>query len=283
MKRSVLLIRCPDRLGIVAKLSNFVFAMGGNIVKSHQHSTDSESPEFFMRIEFTYEGDDAALSDLERGMNDLAEELGAAWEIHDLNSRLRMAVAVSKYDHCLVDLLYQVRVGELFVDIPCVISNHDDLREIVEREGIKFHYLPIKKDARRDQETAMAELIRDRSDFLVLARYMQILTKDFLSDYGKDVINIHHSFLPSFMGANPYRQAFDRGVKVIGATAHFATVDLDEGPIIEQMVGRVSHKDGVEGLRRKGRHLEQAALTNAIEAYIEHRVIRYANKTVVFD
>ena len=133
MKRSVLLIRCPDRLGIVAKLSNFVFAMGGNIVKSHQHSTDSESPEFFMRIEFTYEGDDAALSDLERGMNDLAEELGAAWEIHDLNSRLRMAVAVSKYDHCLVDLLYQVRVGELFVDIPCVISNHDDLREIVER------------------------------------------------------------------------------------------------------------------------------------------------------
>ena len=194
-----------------------------------------------------------------------------------------MAVAVSKFDHCLVDLLYRWSSGEFRVEIPCVVSNHESARVLVERHGIPFVHLPVAEATRAEQEARMVEAISGPSDFLVLARYMQILSGDFLRAYAKDVINIHHSFMPSFKGANPYRQAFDRGVKLIGATAHYATTDLDEGPIIEQVVGRVTHRDTPETLREQGKSLEQRALAAAIKAHIEHRVIRYKNKTVVFE
>ncbi len=281
MERAVVLIQCPDQKGIIARVSNFVFERGGNILKSNQHTTDAFGGRFFMRIEFAME-DRVPRGALEPGLALLAKSLGASWEIHYESTRLRMAIAVSRYDHCLVDLLYRVRIGELPVDVPCVVSNHETLRGMVEAQGIPFHFLPVTPEAKAAQEDRMLVLIRDSSDFLVMARYMQVFSDDFMRAYGKDIVNIHHSFLPSFKGADPYRQAYDRGVKIIGATAHFATADLDEGPIIEQAVTPVSHDDTVETLKRKGRTIEQAALSRAIHAYIEHRIIRYEHKTIVF-
>lgn len=283
MERAVLLIQCPDRHGIISRLSGFVFDCGGNIVQSDQYTTDPDGGLFIMRLEFCWAEGSLSTEAMERGFAELATALGAQWEIHYGKTPVRMAVAVSRFDHCLVDLLYRVRHGELQVEIPCVVSNHETCREVVEREGIPFHYLPMTQETKAGQEAKMADLIRETSDFLAMARYMQILSDDFLRSYGKDVINIHHSFLPSFKGANPYRQAYDRGVKVIGATAHYASADLDEGPIIAQVVDSVTHRDNVESLKHKGRVLEQAALGKAIRAHSEHRVIRVANKTVVFE
>lgn len=281
MEQAILLIQCPDGKGIVAKLSNFVFEHGANILSSYQYSTDPDGGRFFMRLKFVFDEAEIQRDDLEAGIAALARELDAAWELHFESRVMRMALAVSRFDHCLADLLYRVQSGELRVEVPLVVSNHEDTRELVERYGIPFHYLPVTKESRPEQEQQFLDLIRDTSDFLVLARYMQILSQDFLDGYGKAVINIHHSFLPSFKGANPYRQAHDRGVKIIGATAHFATVSLDEGPIIDQQVGRISHKDKVETLKQKGRDLEKLALASAIRMYLQHRVIRYENKTVV--
>ena len=243
MESAFILIQCTDHEGIVAKLSNFVFELGGNIVQSHQHSAELDEPRFFMRTAFTFDPARTSRQAIEDGLAPLAQELEAEYTIHFGSERLRMAIAVSKYDHCLLDLLYRVRMDHMPVNVACVVSNHDTLRPIAEREGFPFYHLPVSGETRRAQERQFVEIIKPESDFLVMARYMQILTQNFLDDYGKDVINIHHSFLPSFKGANPYKQAFERGVKVIGATAHFATVDLDEGPIIEQVVGRVSNKD----------------------------------------
>ncbi len=281
MESIVLLFQCPDHQGIVAALTGFVHDAGGNITDSNQHSTGLTGGEFFMRLEFCMERPDRAA--LEGGLDALARELNATMSaLHFASDPCRMAVAVSKFDHCLVDILYRVRSGELPVTIPLVVSNHETSRRIVEAEGIPFHHLPVTPDTKVEQEEAMRALIQESSDFLVLARYMQILSGDFLQHYGKPVINIHHSFLPSFMGANPYRQAYERGVKLIGATAHYATTDLDEGPIIEQAVGRVTHRDEPASLQRKGKSIEQQALARAIAAHAEHRIIRYHNKTVVF-
>ncbi len=281
MQRAVLLWQCPDRPGIIARLSSLLFEHGGNILQSDQYTTDAENGRFFIRIAFDFDEARNPPAKLERALGDAAQELKAEWGLHLAGRVLRMAIAVSRFDHCLVDLLYRVRSGELRVEIPLVVSNHDVARGLVEGHGIPFHHLPVTAETRGAQEARMLGLLRDSSDFLVLARYMQVLTVDFLTKFGRDVINIHHSFLPSFKGADPYRQAYDRGVKIIGATAHFATTDLDEGPIIEQVVGPVSHKDTVEDLRAKGRDLEKAALANAIRMYVEHRVIRYKNKTIV--
>ena len=281
MQRAVLLWQCPDRPGIIARLSGLLFEHGGNILSSDQYTTDAANGRFFIRIEFVFDGNRHAASKLESAIETAASELGADWKLHHEGTVLRMAIAVSKLDHCLVDLLYRVRSGELLVEIPFVVSNHDTAREIVESYDIPFHHLPVSKDTRAGQEAALLELLSGSSDFLVLARYMQILSETFLNDYGRDVINIHHSFLPSFKGADPYRQAHDRGVKIIGATAHFATTDLDEGPIIEQVVGPVSHKDSLGDLKQIGRDLEKSALANAIRMYIQHRVIRYENKTII--
>lgn len=283
MRQAVLLIQCPDQTGIIAKLSQFVFDHHANITNSDQYSSDPDGGRFFMRLEFCWKEESLSPEQLEEDFRPLGESLGGSWDLHYDAEPLRMAVVVSKYDHCLLDLMYRVKIGELPVQIPCVISNHNDLREIVEQNDIPFHHLPVNKDTRPDQEAQILKLISDSSDFMVMARYMQILSNDFLASYGKDVINIHHSFLPSFKGANPYRKAYERGVKVIGATAHFASVDLDEGPIIAQMVDRVSHKDDVEALKRKGRSLEQMALAQALHQYTDHRVIRFEHKTIVFD
>jgi formyltetrahydrofolate deformylase len=282
MTPTVLLIQCPDKKGIVARVSDFVFRHDANIMNSDQHSTDPEGGRFFMRLEFGLNESLAPRAQFERDWAAVADELDASWSIHYGSERMRMGILVSKLDHCLFDLLHRQRSGELPVEIPLVIGNHADCRDLVERYGIPFHHVPNTAATQGDAERRMLELVRGTVDFLVLARYMRVLSETFLSGYGRDIINIHHSFLPSFKGADPYRQAHDRGVKIIGATAHFVTRDLDEGPIIEQMVERVYYKDTLDDLRRKGRNIEKLALANAIQAYVEHRIILDANRTVVF-
>jgi formyltetrahydrofolate deformylase len=282
MEQATLLIQCPDQTGIVSRISNLLFEVGANITRSDQHTTDPDGGLYFMRLEFCFDSAFASRADLEKRLGDMGEKLDADWHVHYEERVMKMAIAVSKFDHCLADILYRVRSGDLRVEIPFVISNHEKTRKMVEQEGIPFHHLPVPKGAKREQETRMLEILED-SDFLVMARYMQILSNDFLTRYGREVINIHHSFLPSFKGANPYKQAYERGVKIIGATAHYATPDLDEGPIIEQRVSRVTHSDNVGQLKKKGRSLEQLALASAIHAHVEHRVIRHENKTIVFE
>lgn len=282
METLVLLVQCPDQRGIVARVTRFVHGWGGNITNSNQHSAEFNGAQFFMRVEFSVD-EPLDADQFETEFSVLAEELNAEWQLHYSSLVPRMAVAVSKFDHCLVDILYRVRSGELKVQIPMVVSNHETTRKLVEAEGIPFYHLPVTKASKAEQESNFLELIRESSDFLVLARYMQILSGEFLEQYAKPVINIHHSFLPSFMGANPYRQAYERGVKLIGATAHYATTDLDEGPIIEQIVGRVANRDDAESLQRKGKTIEQQALALAIAAHAEHRVLRWKNRTIVFE
>lgn len=281
MNTVTLLMVCPDGRGIVAKLTQLIFELNGNIVDSHQYSTDPEGGQFFMRLEFYFDSTPER-AELEAKIRPLADSLGGSWHLHFSKEKPRMALAVSKFDHCLVDILYRVRSGELNVEIPVVFSNHDDLRSLVENAGIPFMHIPITKESKAEKEDEILTLIKADSDFLVLARYMQVLTGDFLERYGKDVINIHHSFLPSFKGANPYQQAYDRGVKLIGATAHYVTTELDEGSIIEQTVGKVTHNDNPASLKRIGRSLEQHALAEAIRKHASHRIIRYKNKTIIF-
>ena len=282
METAILLVQCPDRKGIVAKISDFVYRNSGNIIKSDQHSTDAENGLFFMRLEFYFDTNTTPIGHLESAFTLLARELQAQWELHYLSRVLRMGILVSKQDHCLFDILYRWKTGEVKVDIPFVISNHPESGALVQQFGVHFIYLPVDKSKKIQYEEQVLQKVIGMTDFLVLARYMQILTTSFLDKYSNDIINIHHSFLPSFKGANPYRQAYEKGVKVIGATAHYVTGELDEGPIIEQVVERVSHRDGVDDLVKKGRNLEKEALANALSAYIEHRIIRYQNKTIVF-
>jgi formyltetrahydrofolate deformylase len=283
MEKAVILVQCPDQKGIVARISEFVFRYNGNIIQADQYTTDPENGQYFMRLSFCFDPDKVPPAHLEKEFDILARSMDATWRIHYDSVTMRMGILVSRQDHCLADLLYLWRSGELPVEIPCVISNHPDAREIVEQYGVPFYHVPVSRDSREAAEKRILDLTSESTDFLVLARYMQILTGGFLEGYGKDVINIHHSFLPSFKGANPYRQAYERGVKVIGATAHYVTVNLDEGPIIDQVVERVSHRYDVQRLMRKGKNLEKLALANAVQAHIEHRIIRYRNKTVVFD
>lgn len=283
MHSMVLLIQCPDQPGIVAKISDFIFKRNGNVTDSSQHSTGLDGGRFFMRVEFNPVDGDTNVDVLKQALGSLMIELNATWNLHSSEELPRMALAVSKFDHCLVDLLYRVRSGEIRAEIPLIVSNHTDVKHHADTYNVPFVHLPVTKETKGEQERQFIETVVGKSDFLVLARYMQILSQEFLDGYSKPVINIHHSFLPSFKGANPHRQAFDRGVKLIGASAHYATTDLDEGPIIEQVVDRVTHRDTVESLRNKGRSLEQQALGRAVKAHIEHRVIRYENKTIVFE
>ncbi len=280
MERVILQFQCKDRRGIVARLSDFIFRMGGNIIEADQHSTDPEGGHFFIRIEFCF--DDTVLSreKMESGFASAVKDLQAYWAWHYTSTCLRMGILVSRPDHCLVDLLYLWKAGELEVNIPCVVSSCAGHRSLVEQYGIDFHYLPAGgEDAARQKD--ILELVGE-TDFLALARYMRVLPKDFIEAYGRNIINIHHSFLPSFKGADPYRQAFERGVKVIGATAHFVSEHLDEGPIITQVVEPVSHKDDTEALIRRGKNLEKRALSQALQAYIDCRIFRHGNKTIVF-
>lgn len=277
-----LLITCPDRPGIVAAVSNFLFNHGANITALDQHSTDPEGGLFFMRLEFQTPHLDVSREILEKAFAErVAARFEMDWRIAYAADLKKVAILVSRYDHALLELLWRHSNQELPCQLTQVISNHDDLRPEVERFGIPYHYVPVVKDRKEEAEAQMLELLRG-SDLVVLARYMQILTAGFVAHYPNKIINIHHSFLPAFVGANPYKQAYTRGVKIIGATAHYVTEELDEGPIIEQDVARVSHRHDVAELVRLGRDLERNVLARAVQWHLEDRIIVYGNKTVVF-
>ncbi|MHB1300056.1 MAG: formyltetrahydrofolate deformylase [Burkholderiales bacterium] len=280
-KTATLLITCPDRKGLVAGISEFLYGHDANIVHADQHQ---EGPLFLMRIEWDLDGFGIPMSEFRHRFEPLAQKFDMQWRIADSDSRRRMAIFVSRYDHCLADLLYRHRSGELNCDIPLIIGNHPETESIASFYGIPFHLVVVRPENKQDAEAKQIELLRKSGvDFIVLARYMQVLSGDFVSQYSDRIVNIHHSFLPAFHGAKPYHRAFDRGVKLIGATAHYVTDILDEGPIIEQDVIRVSHRDALEDLIQKGRDLEKIVLSRAVRWHLENRVLVYGSKTVVFD
>jgi formyltetrahydrofolate deformylase len=277
-----LLVSCPDRHGIVAAVSGFLSEQDANILSSDQHSTDREGGTFFMRMEFHLEGLMERRNELERAFADrVAEPLEMDWRFAYDDRRKRTALLASRDDHCLLDLLWRWRRGELETDIVCVVSNHPHHAADVAGFGVPYHHVPVTVDARAEAEARILEHLAG-VDLVVLARYMQILSRDFLARLDAPVINIHHSFLPAFVGADPYRRARERGVKIIGATAHYVTEELDAGPIIEQDVARVSHRQGVEELERIGRDIERVVLARAVEWHLQDRVLVHENRTVVF-
>jgi formyltetrahydrofolate deformylase len=281
---AVLLISCPDQKGLVATVSDFIFRHGGNILHTDEH-TDAESVWFLMRVEFDPSGFDLPLGEFARHFDPIADRLGMEWRLTQPGERKRMIIMVSKYDHCLVDLLYRHKIGELRCEIPLVISNHPDNQSIADFYHIPFVVVPVGKDDKSEAERQQIALVRqNKADFIVLARYMQVLSPQFVGMFPSGIINIHHSFLPAFVGSKPYHQAFQRGVKLIGATSHYVTEVLDDGPIIEQDVVRISHRDSVEDLIQKGRDLEKVVLSRAVRWHIDDRVLLYGDrKTVVFD
>jgi formyltetrahydrofolate deformylase len=283
MKNSaILLISCPDRKGEVATIADFVYRHNGNILHADEHG-DEESGLFLMRVEFDPKDFDIDLADFGKHFTPIAETFAMNWRLAQSAQRPKMIVFVSKYDHCLVDLLYRHQSGELACDIPLIISNHPDTQPVADFYKIPFALIPVTKDNKVQAEVQTNALLEmHRPDFIVLARYMQILSNEFVGRYPNRIVNIHHSFLPAFIGGRPYHQAFERGVKLIGATSHYVTQDLDDGPIIEQDVVRVSHRDTVEDLIRKGRDLEKIVLSRAVRLHVENRVLVYGNKTVVF-
>ncbi|HET9918254.1 MAG TPA: formyltetrahydrofolate deformylase [Ktedonobacteraceae bacterium] len=281
-QRITLLISCPDRPGIVAAVSQFIFQYQGNICESDQHSTDLHHGTFFMRISFTEDSFSLSREALVQAFTPIAEAFGMDWSVHYSRQQRRAALLVSKYDHCLVDLLWRWKSGELNMEIPCIVSNHRDLEPIARMYDIPYLYFPVRREQRREDEQRMLEWLSGKVDFLILARYMQILEPFFVNAYPRQIINIHHSFLPAFVGARPYVQAFERGVKLIGATAHYVTESLDEGPIIAQDVIHCNHRDQLEDLMRKGKEVERRVLAEAVRLHTEDRVLVHGNKTVVF-
>jgi formyltetrahydrofolate deformylase len=277
-----LLIRCADRHGIVAAVSSLLRDQGANILSSAQHSTDPEGGTFFMRMEFVLPGFGRSPAGLTGAFAEVAERFGMDWQVTSAKQRKRMAVLVSREDHCLLDLLWRWRRGDLYADIPLVISNHRDLEPDVRAFGLPFLHVPVTRGAKEEAEAAMLEALAGRCDLVVLARYMQILSGGFLDRLGAPVINIHHSFLPAFAGAQPYRQAAERGVKIIGATAHYVIEELDAGPIIEQDVARVTHGHVPDELARVGADIERVVLARAVRWHLEDRVLVDGARTVVF-
>ncbi|NWF59280.1 MAG: formyltetrahydrofolate deformylase [Fischerella sp.] len=279
---ATLLISCPDQRGLVAKFANFIYSNGGNIIHADQH-TDFASGLFLTRLEWQLEGFNLPRELIAPAFNAIAKPLSAKWELHFSDKVPRIAIWVSKQEHCLLDLIWRHRAKEFAAEIPLMIGNHPHLKEVAEQFDIDYYHIPINKDNKPEQEAKQLELLRQYNiDLVVLAKYMQILSTDFIAKFPQ-VINIHHSFLPAFVGANPYHQAFERGVKIIGATAHYANSDLDAGPIIEQDVVRVSHRDKVEDLIRKGKDLERVVLARAVRLHLQNRVLVYENRTVVFE
>ncbi len=283
MKNSaILLVSCPDAKGEVATIADFVYRHGGNILHADEHA-DEESGLFLMRVEFDPRDFDVPLADFGKHFAPVAERFQMTWRLAQSSHRTRMIIFVSKYDHCLVDLLYRHQSGELACEIPLIISNHPDNQAVADFYEIPYVVISVGKENKRAAEDRIQRLIDEhKPDFMVLARYMQILSNEFVNRYPQRIINIHHSFLPAFVGARPYHQAFERGVKLIGATSHYVTEVLDDGPIIEQDVVRVSHRDTVEDLIRKGRDLEKVVLSRAVRSHVENRVLVYGNKTVIF-
>ena len=280
---AVLLLSCPDQRGLVAAVSDFLYRHQGNIVHADQH-TDRERGLFVQRVEWELAGFDIARADIAEAFRPIAERFAMDWSLRFSDHVPRLALMVSKLPHCLYDLLARWRMGEFVADIPLILSNHDDARPIAEQFGVTYHHLPVDPARKAEQERRAAELIDAAgADLIVLARYMQILSGDFIARYPSRIINIHHSFLPAFAGARPYHQAHERGVKIIGATAHYATAELDQGPIIEQDVARVSHRDSVTELVKKGRDLEKVVLARAVDLHLANRIVVVGNKTVIFD
>ncbi len=279
----VLKLSCPDRPGIVAAVSAFLVDHGQNILDAQQYN-DVETGHFFMRVVFEATTQPVALAALCDGFRGVAERFRIDWQMRERAARRRVMLLVSKFDHCLVDLLYRWRTGELAMIPTAVVANHPrDVYNGIDFGDIPFHYLPVSRDNKREQEAALARLVTEtRTDLVVLARYMQVLSDDLSGQFAGRCINIHHSFLPGFKGAKPYHQAHERGVKLIGATAHYVTRDLDEGPIIDQDVERISHRDTPDDLIRKGRDIERRVLARAIRYHLEDRVILNGRKTVVF-
>jgi formyltetrahydrofolate deformylase len=281
--KAILLLSCPDSKGLVARISGFISDGGGNIISLHEH-VDTLEKTFFFRVVWDMENFRIPAGELEAAFAPLANELGATWKIHFKGRKLRIAVFVSKYEHCLQELLWRQRLPDYPVEIPLIISNHPDVKPMADYHHIPFHVFPVIQENKVEQERRELKLLEENDiDAVVLARYMQILSSDFIDKYSGRIINIHHSFLPAFMGGNPYKQAYERGVKIIGATSHYVTEDLDEGPIIEQDIVRISHRDTTEDLIRKGRDLERIVLARAVYFHAEHRVLLNGRKTIVFD
>ncbi len=280
---ATLLIDCPDRKGLVAAIADFLYAHGANILHADQHQ-DQDLGLFFMRVEWALDEFDLSPEALRERFAPIAQRLDMNWRVEYSARRLRTAIFVSGYLHCLADLLHRHRSGELRCALPLIVANHEEAAPLAEFFGIPFHYIPVPKGGKAEAERRQLELIEEnRIDLVVLARYMQILSPEFVARYPRRLINVHHSFLPAFSGARPYHAAFQRGVKLIGATSHYVTAVLDDGPIIEQDVTRVSHRDQLEDLIEKGRDLERVVLSRAVRWHLEHRILVCGTKTVVFD
>jgi len=280
---AILLLKCPDRKGLDAAIADFIYWHGGDILRFEQHQAGQER--FYLaRVEWDLTGFEFDLKDFPQWFKSIADHFSIEWRITTSHYRPRVAIFVSKYDHCLVDLLYRQRIGELACEIPLMISNHPDAKRHADFYGIPYHIIPVTKENKPEAEEQEIELLKkDNIELIVLARYMQVLSADFIKRYPQQIINIHHSFLPAFVGAKPHHQAFERGVKLIGATAHYVTKVLDDGPIIEQGVTRITHRDGLEDLVEKGRDLEKMVLSRAVRWHIENRIMLYENKTVIFE
>jgi formyltetrahydrofolate deformylase len=281
-ERAILLFSCPDQKGLVSMITGFIAQYGGNIISLHEH-VDNFDKTFFLRVVWDMEHFEIPENELKNAFHPLGTKFRANWNILFTARKLRVAVMVSKYEHCLQELLWRQRLLESAYEIPIIISNHPDLEPMAAYHRIPYHVFPITKENKDSQEQAELKLLKDHDiDAVVLARYMQVLTSSFVAHYPKRIINIHHSFLPAFMGGNPYKQAYERGVKIIGATSHYVTEDLDEGPIIEQDIVRISHRDSVKDLIRRGRDLERIVLAKAVNYHAEHRILVNGKKTVVF-
>ncbi len=282
-KTAILLIHCPDRRGLVAAIADFLLSHNANILHADQHQ-DGESMLFLMRVEWDLSDFKLDLARFGMEFSPIAERYQMDWRLETSSPFPKLAIFVSRQDHCLADLLYRHRGGELACDIPLVISNHAEAAPIADFYRIPFHHIPMATGQAQEVELRQMEILdRHRIDAVVLARYMQILSPRFVARYPRRILNVHHSFLPAFSGARPYHRAFDRGVKLIGATSHYVTETLDDGPIIEQDVARISHRDQLEDLIQKGRDLEKMVLSRAVRWHIEHRILVYGNKTVIFD
>ncbi len=276
-------MQCPDRKGLDATIAEFIYRYDGNILHFEQHQAGDERY-YLARVEWGLNGFRLDLKDFSGAFGPIAEKFGMNWRIAMGSNRPRVAIFVSKYDHCLVDLLYRQRNGELACDFPLMISNHPDAKRHADFYGVPYHVIQVTKENKPEAEKQERGLLTSHNiDLVVLARYMQVLSPEFISHYPQRIINIHHSFLPAFVGAKPHQQAFERGVKLIGATAHYVTEVLDDGPIIEQGVARISHRDGLEDLVEKGRDLEKVVLSRAVRWHIESRILLYGNKTVIFE
>ena len=279
-----MLIHCPDEKGIILSVTNYISRNNGNIVDLDQH-VDSEQKIFFMRVEWTLSDFNIPRENIGAHFgSEVAQKYQMQYTIHFRDEKIRMALMVSKMDHCFNDILSRYKSGEWNVEIPLIISNHPDMEETANRFGIPYHYIPVSKQTKVEQEKKQLQLLSDHNiDFVVLARYMQILSGNFIKYYSNRIINIHHSFLPAFPGAKPYHSAHERGVKIIGATSHYVTKELDAGPIIAQSTANISHKDRVEDLVRKGRDIEKVVLSRAIWYHVNRRILSYGNRTIIFD